>query len=77
MNEQVLSPITGFTLYANTQGGSEMVKATNESLRYQTQLTNGMHSILSDTTRNKGGSADKLHEYDDMHICRKNDGGVL
>lgn len=33
-----------------------MVEATSKPVRYQTQLTNGRHSTLSDTTRDKGGS---------------------
>lgn len=33
-----------------------MIEARSEQSRYQTQLTNGTHSITSDTTRDKGGS---------------------
>ena len=33
-----------------------MIEARSEPSRYQTELTNGLHSITSDTTRDKGGS---------------------
>ena len=33
-----------------------MIEATSDLVRYQTQLTSGLHSVLSDTTRDKGGS---------------------
>lgn len=56
MNERAHSSIAGFGLEARTQGGVEMIEATSKSVRYQTQLTNGTHSALSDTTREKGGS---------------------
>jgi putative redox protein len=41
-----------------------MVKATSESVWYQTQLTNGVHSIFSDTTRDKGGSESGFRPHD-------------
>lgn len=33
-----------------------MIEATSEPVRYQTQLSNGVHSATSDSTRDKGGS---------------------
>ncbi len=41
-----------------------MVEATSESVRYQTQLTNGTSSIRSDTTRDKGGSDSGFRPHD-------------
>ncbi len=33
-----------------------MIEATSNPVRYQTQLTNGAHSVISDTTQDKRGS---------------------
>lgn len=41
-----------------------MVKSTSEAVRYQTQLTNGAHSILSDTIRDKGGTESGFRPHD-------------
>ena len=41
-----------------------MIEATSEPVRYQTQLTNGTHSALSDTTRDKGGSELGFRSHD-------------
>lgn len=41
-----------------------MVDATSEPVRYQTQLTNGTHSLLSDTTGDKGGSESGFRPHD-------------
>ncbi len=41
-----------------------MIEARSESVRYQTQLTNGTHSLLSDTTRDKGGSESGFRPHD-------------
>ena len=41
-----------------------MIEATSEPVRYQTQLTNGTHSTLSDTTRDKGRSELGFRSHD-------------
>ncbi|MBX3305672.1 MAG: OsmC family protein, partial [Nitrospira sp.] len=41
-----------------------MVEATSKPVRYQTQLTSGAHSTLSDTTRDKGGSESGFRPHD-------------
>lgn len=41
-----------------------MVEATSKPVRYQTQLTNGVHSATSDTTRDKGGSESGFRPHD-------------
>ena len=47
-----------------TMEGSELIEGTSEPVRYQTQLTNGTHSTLSDTTRDKGGSELGFRSHD-------------
>jgi putative redox protein len=41
-----------------------MIEATSKSIRYQTQLTSGAHSALSDTTRDKGGRESGFRPHD-------------
>jgi putative redox protein len=41
-----------------------MVETTSKPIRYQTQISNGTHSALSDTTRNKGGSESGFRPHD-------------
>ena len=41
-----------------------MVEATSKPVRYQTQLTNGTHSALSDTTRDKGACESDFRPHD-------------
>lgn len=41
-----------------------MVEATSEPIRYETQLTNGVHRITSDTTRDKGGHESGFRPHD-------------
>ncbi len=44
--------------------GSELIEGTSEPVRYQTQLTNGTHLALSDTTRDKGRSKLGFRSHD-------------
>ncbi len=46
-----------------------MVEATSKPVRYQTQLTNGVHSILLDTTRDKGGSEAGFRPHDLLEVA--------
>ena len=41
-----------------------MIEATSEPVRYQTQLSNGVHSAASDSARDKGGNESGLHSHD-------------
>ncbi|MFO0699559.1 MAG: OsmC family protein [Nitrospira sp.] len=41
-----------------------MVEATSETIQYQTQLTNGTHCVISDTTREKGRSESGFRPHD-------------
>ncbi len=41
-----------------------MIEAASEAVRYQTQLTNGTHYLLSDTTREKGGSESGVRPHE-------------
>lgn len=41
-----------------------MIEAAREAVRYQTQLTNGTHCLLSDTTREKGGSESGVRPHE-------------
>ena len=41
-----------------------MIEATSDSVGYQTQLTSGVHFVLSDTTRDKGGSESGFRPHD-------------
>jgi putative redox protein len=41
-----------------------MVEAKSQDVRYQTQLTSGAHSGISDTTRDKGGSESGFRPHD-------------
>ncbi len=47
-----------------TMEGSELIEGTSEPVRYQTQLTNGTHFALSDTTRDKGRSELGFRSHD-------------
>ena len=47
-----------------TMEGSELIEGTSEPVRYQTQLTNGTHLALSDTTRDKGRSKLGFRSHD-------------
>ncbi len=41
-----------------------MIEVTSEPVRYQTQLSNGVHSAISDSTRDKGGSESGFRPHD-------------
>ncbi len=41
-----------------------MIEAASGAVRYQTQLTNGTHSVISDTTQDKGGSGSGFRPHD-------------
>ena len=41
-----------------------MIKANSKDTRYQTLFTNGKHSAISDTTRDKGGNESGFRPHD-------------
>ncbi|MEK7761373.1 MAG: OsmC family protein [Nitrospirota bacterium] len=41
-----------------------MIEVTSDDSRYQTRFTNGAHSAIADTTRDKGGSESGFRPHD-------------
>ncbi|MBI3808550.1 MAG: OsmC family protein [Nitrospirae bacterium] len=41
-----------------------MIETTSDDFRYQTRFTNGTHSAVSDTTKDKGGSESGFRPHD-------------